>query len=86
MNQTKSKILKATRKAYGDGWEIPKTREEALSREPGDTLAKFIFLELDEALDDDTDPETMRNAAIGLLEVAQNDIESVISAISKAKL
>ena len=78
---TKKELLCMVAEAYPG--EFPESREQALEHEVGDTLADFIYLELDETLEEDEDGNVDLAEAERLMQVAQSDVRAVLLAIQK---
>jgi len=77
------KIINAADQAYPDG--LVALYHDKPKEDHGDTLAKFIAIELAETNDPDRDEKAQIQDAINAMENAQHEIENVINALYRAK-
>lgn len=77
------KIIKAADEAYPDG--LVKAYHDEPEGKFGDTLAKFIAIELAETNDPERDEEAQFRDAINVMESAHHQIKEVINALYRAK-
>lgn len=76
-------LLKKANKGYTDGFLTEYFNEETgqLKAGFGDTLAKFIVVELTETFEDEAGDEEQTSVAIRCLECARDELQSVINAL-----
>jgi len=75
------RIISAADQGYGDGLVLQSYKNPR--RFCGDTLAKFVAIELKETFDSDLSPAEQVAEAVRAMSVARTDIENVIGALGK---
>jgi len=78
-SQTLERIISAADQGYGDGLVLQSHKNPR--RFCGDTLAKFVAIELKETFDPDLSPEEQVAEAVRVMTVARKDIQHVIDAL-----
>jgi len=80
-SQMLEQIIRAADQGYGDGLVLQSYKNPR--KFCGDTLAKFVAIELKDTFDPDLSPKEQVAEAVRAMSVARTDIENVIEELEK---